>query len=262
MSMVSFLKPGQRRGKPMGILEDLRKIRGEAEWMWVNARILAIDMAVDARAAASWLPGGMRLLEPARATVFVADSPELTFDVDPYQETAVLLHVRFGWMRAVFNPWMLVDDDSAMLLGREALGCPKKMGKISLTVGEDRVEAEVQRKGAQLLEVSGTLEGPDQAPPPFFDRHWINVWGLIGLTVQKLLHFRAEEEILEAHKVNASISVNGSEKDPLHELKLGEVLEARLYRMNFGRTQSRSIPIPIFPVSPTFMLRNYPLRYL
>lgn len=67
---------------------------------------------------------------------------------------------------------------------------------------------------------------------------------------------------LRKEKVNASISVNGSPKDPLHELKLGEVLDARLYRMNFARSQSRAVPIPIFPVSPRFMLRNYPLRYL
>jgi acetoacetate decarboxylase len=119
----------------------------------------------------------------------------------------------------------------------------------------------VERKGVQLLEVSGTLEGPDNDPPPFFDRHWITVWGLIGLTVQKLLHWRAQEEILETQKVKANISVNGSTKDPLHELKLGEVLETRLYRMNFARTQSRAAPIPIFPVSPRFILRNYPLRY-
>ncbi len=246
----------------MGILEDMRKIRGSGEWMWVNASILAIDMAVDAKAASAWLPGGMKLLEPARATLFVADYPELTIDVDPYHEVAILLHVRFGWLRGVFNPWILVDDDSAMLLGREALGCPKKMGKISLTVEGDSVKASAARKGAQLLEVSGTLKGPDSDPPPFFDRHWITVWGLMGLTVQKLLRWRAEEEIHEARKVDLSISVHGSEKDPLHELKLGEVLDARLYRMNFARTRSRAVPIPIFPVSPRFMLRNYALRHL
>ena len=246
----------------MGILEDMRRIKGDGEWMWVNASILAIEMAVDAKATSSWLPGGMKLLEPARATVFVADYPELTIDVDPYHEVALLLHVRFGWMRGVFNPWILVDDDSAMLLGREALGCPKKMGEISLTVEGGSVKASVARKGTQLLEVSGTLKGPDSDPPPFFDRHWITVWGLMGLTVQKLLRWRAEEEIHEAQKVDLTLSVNGSAKDPLHELKLGEVLEARLYRMNFARTQSKAMPIPIFPVSPRFMLRNYALRYL
>jgi acetoacetate decarboxylase len=246
----------------MGILGDMRRIKGDAEWMWVNASILAIDMSLDAQAASSWLPGGMKLLEPARATVFVADYPELTIDVDPYHEVALLLHVRFGWMRAVFNPWILVDDDSALILGRESLGCPKKMGKISLTVEDDHVEASVERKGVQLLEVSGALKGPVHNPPPFFDRHWINVWGLMGLTVQKLLHWRAQEEIHEAQNVDLSISVHGSAKDPIHELKLGEVLEARLYRMNFARTWSKAVPIPIFPVSPRFMLRNYALRHL
>jgi acetoacetate decarboxylase len=249
-------------GQVMGILDEMRGIKGDAEWMWANASILAIDMTVDAKAAASWLPGGMKLLEPTRATVFVADYPELTIDVDPYHEVAILLHVRFGWMRAVFNPWILVDDDSALILGREALGCPKKMGKISLTVDGNSVKASVERKGTNLLEVSGTLKGPDPDPPPFFDRYWINVWGLMGLSVQKLLRWRADEEIQEAQKADVNLSVNGSAKDPLHELKLGEVLEARLYRMNFARTRSKAVPIPIFPVSPRFMLRNYALRHL
>ncbi len=246
----------------MGILEEMRRIKGDAEWMWLNANILAVEMAVDTKTASSWLPGGLKLIEPARATVFVADYPELTIDVDPYNETAVLLHVRFGWVKAVFNPWILVDDDSAMLLGREALGCPKKMGKISLNVEDGRVDASVERKGAQLVKANGTVTGPADNPEPFFDRNWINVWGLMGLTVQKLLHFRAEEEILDAQKVDVNIAVNGSEKDPLHELNLGEVLGATLYRMNFGRTRSKAIPIPIFPVSPRFMLRNYALRHL
>jgi hypothetical protein len=35
----------------MGILEDMCRIKGDGEWMWVNARILAIEMAVDAKAA-------------------------------------------------------------------------------------------------------------------------------------------------------------------------------------------------------------------
>lgn len=246
----------------MGLIEDLRSLRGEGEWIWVNARILAVDIEVDPKAASRWLPWGMRIIQPARATVFVADYPELTIDLDPYHETAVLLPVRFGWMRAVFNPWILVDDDSAMLLGREALGYPKKMGKISLTVAEGRVEARVERKGTRLLQISGTLEGPDPDPPPFFDRHLINVWGLLGLSLQKLLYFRSREEILEAQRVSARISVNGSAKDPLDELKPGRVLEARLYRMNIASTKSRSVPIPIFPVYPTFVIRNYPLRYL
>jgi hypothetical protein len=147
-------------------------------------------------------------------------------------------------------------------MSRKALGCPKKMGKISLTVEDDHVEASVERKGAQLLEMSGAVKGSEPDPPPFFDRHWINVWGLMGLTVQKLLHWRSEEEIHEAQQIDANICVKGSEKDPLHELKFGEILDARLYRMNFARTQSRALPIPIFPVNPRFMLRNYPLRYL
>ncbi len=246
----------------MGIIKDLRNMRGDGEWGWENACILILDMEVDAKAASLWLPGGLKLIEPARATIFVADYPKLTNGVDPYHEAAVLLHVRLGWVRAVFNPWMLVDDDSAMLLGREALGCPKKMGKISLSVKNGRIKAVVERRGVKLLDINGKVEGPDHAPPPFFERPWINVWGPMGLAVQRLLYFKAEEEILEAQMVSGKISVNGSERDPLNELKFGKVIEARLYRENFARNESNAIPIPLFPVSPRFMLRNWALRYL
>jgi|GEM_PF-2995356 len=36
--------------KAKGILQDMRKIRGDGEWMWVIGRTLAIEMALDAKA--------------------------------------------------------------------------------------------------------------------------------------------------------------------------------------------------------------------
>ena len=146
------------------IFKEMAKIRGEGPWMWINAHVLAVDCEVNEGVAASWLPGGLRLSKPGRATIFVADYPETTFS-DPYHEAGVLLHVKLGFSEAVHCPWMLVDDDVALILGREYMGFPKKLGEICLSVEEDDVRATVDRaragrqrrtQRAALQQLSGT----------------------------------------------------------------------------------------------------------
>jgi acetoacetate decarboxylase len=247
----------------MGMAKDFMSARRAGGWIWSDASVLAADLEVDDKAARSWLPGWLRILEPARATVFVADYPnQLPSGVDPYRETAILLHVRLGKSEGVFCPWMLVDDDAAMLLGRESLGYPKKLGDISLSVEDDRVKAGVERKGAKLLDITGDLDGIDPAPTPMFARNFFNVWGLLGFTLQKILYFKTEEEILEARMVSAEVAVSGSERDPLDELGFGKVTGARYYRLNFGKASSRGFPMPLLPVSPKFIFRHWNLRYI
>ena len=77
------------------------------------------------------------------------------------------------------------------------------------------------------------------------------------MTVQKVLAFTLREEILSAHR--AEVEILGSEFDPLQELEFGNVLEARLCRMNFGG--GFAFPLPVLPVNPKFMFRNWALRY-
>jgi acetoacetate decarboxylase len=247
----------------MGAVKDFMDAQRKEKWIWRDASVIAADLEVNKKAAAAWLPGWLRLLEPARATVFVADYPhKLPSGVNPYRETAILLHVRLGKKQGVFCPWMLVDDDAAMLLGRESLGYPKKMGEIALEAEDGRIKASVERKGVLLLDIAGDIESEDPAPPPMFARNFFNVWGLVGFTFQKILFFSTKEEIIEAYDVSAKVSLGGSEIDPLYELGWGEVLSAHLYRLNFASTRTRKLPLPLLPVSPAFMYKHWNLRYI
>ncbi|MBN2027511.1 MAG: acetoacetate decarboxylase family protein [Actinobacteria bacterium] len=247
----------------MGAVKDFVHAQRRENWIWRDASVIAADLEVDARSASAWLPGWLRILEPARATVFVADYPhELPSGVNPYHETAILLHVRLGRKEGVFCPWMLVDDDAAMLLGRESLGYPKKMGEISLDAEGGRVKARVERKGTLLLDIAGEIGDEDPAPPPMFARNFFNVWGPVGLTFQKILYFSTQEEIIAAHRVSADVSLGSSETDPLHEPGWGKVVSAYLYRLDFGSTRTGKLPLPLLPVSPAFMYRHWNLRYL
>lgn len=241
----------------MSVLRELRALVGDAEWMWTNAQVLTADVEVDHAAASAWLPTGLRMDRPARATLFIADYPETSFDA-VYREAAVLLHVRLGPMRSIFCPWMLVDDDVALILGREILGFPKKMGEMSLEVGSDRVLASASRRGATLIEMQGTLGEPLHDPPPFIARRTTNVWGALGLSLQRLLTFHPREKILEARRVDATVTVRGSRRDPLDELRCGPAQNATLYRCNVGA--GKGFPLPTLPVSPHFALRSWKLR--
>jgi acetoacetate decarboxylase len=244
------------------VFRELAKLReqhrDEGAWMWTNASILAVDVEVSAKVAASWLPGGLRLTKPAKATIFVADYPETSFGV-VYREAAVLLHVKLGFSEAVHCPWMLVDDDVALILGREFLGYPKKMGEISLHIEEGSVRATVDRKGTRLIDISGSLGPEDPDAPPMFGRLTANVWGLLGLTLPKLIRFSSPEEITSARTADLTVEIKGSEHDPLQELEVGSILGARLYRANFGG--GKRLPVPVLPVRPAYTFRNWALRY-
>lgn len=242
------------------MMESAKMLRDSTRgWMWRNATILAVDVGVDPRAASKWLPCGLRIASPCKATLFVADYPETSFG-SVYREAAVLLHTRWlGLLACVHCPWMLVDDDVALILGRECLGYPKKMGSIALSVQGDRVTAQVERAGTRLLDMSGELGDMDQAPPSLLGQRTVNAWGLAGISLTKLLMFSPNEEILEARKVKLNIDVHGSDRDPLDQLKVGAVLEARLYRTHIGA--GKVPPIPVGVLTPLFLIRNWPLRF-
>jgi acetoacetate decarboxylase len=242
----------------MNLLEEIDKLRGHGRWMWTNAQLMAVEMEVDRNAAAAWLPGGLKMDDPARATFFVADYPETTFDC-VYREAAVLLHVRFGPLKARHCPWMVVDDDVALILGRELLGYPKKMADMAVTRDGDRIEATADRQGARLIDIRGTVGEVMASPPPLIAHRTINVWGTLGLSVQTLLTFTPKEQIIEARTADVTVKVGGGKNDPLDELRPGRVTSAILYRINVRG--GKMPPVPILPVSPHFAFRNWKLRY-
>lgn len=241
----------------LGLLKKARELQGDKPFMWLNAPVLAVDLEVSADAAARMLPAGLRPLRPAKATLFVGDYRETSFEI-PYREVGLLVHAKLGLTEVVHCPWMLVDDDVALILGREFLGFPKKLGEISLSIEGDQVRATVDRRGQRLVEIQGTL-GPElPRPPPMMGRSIVNVWNLLGLSIPKLLRFTPPEKVSSCRDVDATIEIKGSASDPLQELQLGNVLGARLYRTSFGN--AAKLPMPILPTTPGYIFRNWALR--
>jgi acetoacetate decarboxylase len=233
-------------------------------WLYEDAHYLVCDMELDARAARAFVPAPLRLVEPARASVFLAWFPKNTFG-SVYREAGIFFHVRHGFSRAVFSPWMIVDDDVALIIGRELLGYPKKMGEIRFDVKEGsgasgepaRISAVATRRGATLLSMEGTLGHRIADPPPIIGQTHRNVRSSMGLALPKVIAFRPREEPIEVRHADLRVHVGTSERDPLAEMGLGRVLGARLHRVNIG---GRRLPFPIRGVSPLWFSRQWLLR--
>lgn len=225
-------------------------------FLYHDAHYLSAEMEIDAEAARRWIPAPLRIASPAIATVFTAFFPETTFG-SVYREAGLFLHVEHRGVRALHCPWMLVDDDVALVMGRELLGYPKKMGAIRFDRDGDRIEGHAERRGATLIEMRGTLGEPVAQPPPFLGRPHRNVRSSLGLAIPWVVAFTPREVPVEVRRAEIEVTVSGSERDPLHELGFGRVRAAYLHRVNLGRGD---LPKPVAIASPLAMARNLLLR--
>ncbi len=202
-------------------------------FMWTNAKVLAVDVRVAREAALALLPAALRLPDPAMATLFVADYPETQFG-SIYHEAAVLLHVEDAVGPALHCPWMVVDDDAALILGREVLGFPKKLADIRLEAREGGLVGTVRRRGTEIMRLEATLHQTETAPEPFFARRMINVIGTLPLGMRLLELPPGQERIHASQRAEARVTLTSSERDPLGELKAVPAGRARAVHLDFG----------------------------
>ena len=225
------------------MLQAARKLWGLANIggpMYADAIFFAARVALDPRAARAWLPPGVRLAQPATAIVFAAHFPKTSFG-SVYDEAGIFFQVRRRLRSAVFCPWMVVNDDVALTVGRELLGYPKKLARIDFTIDGGKagseVRAEVQRRGKTVLRLRGRVGERVEDAPPMLGQRALNVRGSLGLGSQRLISFRPRERIVEARTASAELDLaphegREPERDPLGELGLGAVLGAHLYRVD------------------------------
>jgi acetoacetate decarboxylase len=209
---------------------DLSNLDGA---IWINARVLVAELSVDPTEAAKFVPPEMKMTDESKATVFIADYPETTFG-SVYREAAVIMHCEDEKGAFRYCPWMVVDDDTALILGRELLGFPKKMAEIKLEETNNHVIGTVSRKGVEVMRIEGSVEAEIAQPSPVFGVRMINVFGsLIG--GMKLLEIPpSSEKFKSANSVTAKVTLNSSDRDVLGGLSSPVEVDARLVTMDFG----------------------------
>jgi acetoacetate decarboxylase len=239
-----------------GYWSRLAAMVAPGDWVYRDAQYLVAEVELDPAAAARWIPRPLRLAEPARAQVFTAFFPDNSFG-SVYREAGVFIDVVHRGTRAIYSPWMLVDDDVALILGRELLGYPKKLGELTWDHDGDRIRGIARRRGHDLIAMEGTLGDRIAAPPPILGRPHRNIRSTAGIAIPKLIAFTPRERVIEVREAHLEVRIGGSERDPLHEMGFGRVLRARLHRVDLGGSRP---PIPIAAVSPLAFARYLLLR--
>lgn len=187
--------------------------------LWENAKFVLIDLPLNREAAKKLLPLGMRLTDPARATFFIADYTKTAFTI-PYRECALLLHVHnlIGGI-GVHCPWMIVDDDTAMIYGRELLGYPKKMGTFRFDEKDGRISAGLTRRGVEVLSVEALKQTDEKNPGPVLGIKTFNFGGLGQMSAfSPLVLFKPGETIHESYTAEAELRIEDSPYDPIKGL--------------------------------------------
>ena len=237
---------------------SLRRLREMASgrWMYRDAHYLVADVELDADRARRFVPWPLRLAKPARADVFLAYFPHTAFG-SVYREAGVFFDVTCWGRRAVYSPWMLVDDDVALILGRELLGYPKKLGDFDWQLDGDAICATASRRGHTLITMTGTLGDVIAAPPPILGRPHRNIRASTGIALPKVIAFTPKERVCSVRSATLDIQITGAPRDPLHEMGFGRVRAARLHRVDLGGGLP---PLPVAAVWPLAFARQLLLR--
>lgn len=245
-----------RRG-PLRRLADMMAL---GDWIYRDAHYLVADVELDRERAKRFVPWPLRLARQpdgsGRAQIFTAYFPTNTFG-SVYREAGVFFDVAHRRGTAIYSPWMLVDDDVALIVGRELLGYPKKLGEIAWTHDGDRISGVAERRGHALLAMHGTLGARISHPPPILGRPHRNIRASTGLAIPKVVAFAPKERVVEVRAAELTVTIGGSARDPLHEMGLGRVLATRLHRVDLA---GGMLPIPVAAVSPLSYARQILLR--
>jgi len=204
--------------------------------LWEDARFIIAEVLLDEEEVKRILPFGLCSQEPASGFLFISNYTKTNFTV-PYKETALLVKVRTLLGKGVHCCWMLVDDDTALIYGRELLGYPKKMAEISFEERDNYVSASVVRRGIKVLSMEGEKGEKQNPAPPVFGYKTFNVGGPGQLfIINPIWLIRPREIIKESYSAKVSIKISPSDYDPIFKLVKGDVVRGRFVVLDIPGT--------------------------
>lgn len=147
--------------------EQVKKMRN-ASFMpeFSDAEMLFVTFESDPDVIRKVLPSPLRPSKDNTASAFIAKYPKTNFG-SVYNEGALFLNCEYKGERGAYCLSMPVDDDMALIGGREGYGYPKKIAdRITLECGDDEVVGSVVRKGTEIIRIECRLSG--DAPDNYF----------------------------------------------------------------------------------------------
>lgn len=201
--------------------------------MWEKAHLLLADVPLDKQAVKKILPLGLWPSDPPLATLFLINYPKVAYPLFPYKEAIMMVHVRTLLGRGVHCCWIIVDDDTALVLGREMLGCPKKIGDFVFDDKKETINASITRRGITVMEMTAVRGARETAPQPVFSRKTFNYGGLGQfMSFSPVWMLRGKEVIKESYQADIQLTLNDSDHDPISRLVAGKPRNGRIVIMD------------------------------
>ncbi|HOP64677.1 MAG TPA: acetoacetate decarboxylase family protein [Spirochaetota bacterium] len=186
-------------------------------------------------------------LKPAKrplAMAYIANNPSTDFG-EPCLESALFLIAEYNGEEGGFCLSMSVNDDMALIRGREYFGYPKKIGNISLSKNDTTAGGWTERHGIRFMEIkakmTGKLNDPDSLDTilglykqregaqaltaynfKYFPSSDLTGFDFIPRLMKEEVLFRPEK----FEPCEGEIIFNSSEDDPWHEVEVVKVLGA------------------------------------
>ncbi len=225
-----------------------------------NARLVLIDVPLDRDRVKEILPWGLWPANPSTGIIIMAHYPIFPFG-EPYHEAILMVRVRTPMGKGLHCAWILVDNDSALIAGREFVGYPKKMGEFTSWDDGEKTHLSVARRGAELISVDYRPGAPESSPGPVFALKTFNLGGPGQLlAISPMLLFKPREIIHESHEASVDLKLNHSVFDPVAGLVAGDPISARVVRADFLSRPSYYLWVGLSGGRRWF-LNTYNMRY-
>jgi acetoacetate decarboxylase len=186
--------------------------------LWEDTTFILVDVPLNPEATKKILPMFMCLDKSYRATFFIAKYARTAF-TGSYNEAALLVHVRTPLGKGVYCPWMIVNDDTALIYGRELLGYPKKMADIPFDDDGKKINASLTRRGVEVISVVAERLKKEENPAPVLQMKTFNFGGMWqSFAFNPIWLFKPRETIHESYSAKAVLDIKHSDYDPIKGL--------------------------------------------
>jgi acetoacetate decarboxylase len=104
-------------------------------------------------------------LKPAKYPVvnaFIAEYPKTNFGIN-YKEGALFIFAEYGGITGIYCLAMPVDNDMALIGGREVFGYPKKIANVNFKRSDKEAEGWIERHGIKFFEVKAKFTNKPNA---------------------------------------------------------------------------------------------------
>ena len=147
--------------------EEIKKMRNVSFMPeFSDAEMIFVSFESDPDVIRKVLPAPLQPSKDNSGSAFVGKYPKTNFGCI-YNEGALFLNCEFKGEKGTYCLSMPVDDDMALIGGREIYGYPKKIAdQITLEHDDNKVVGSVVRKGTEIIRIECQLSG--DAPENFF----------------------------------------------------------------------------------------------